>query len=157
MDPRLYYAQWILTNLLTFHHTGYVPIKHLLHSPVGVGLGQDQLSVNLTLYIHIIISTWTWSNEIKYPTKPQYKEVVQIIDRCLIGSNCSSGDVRLVGGAIAQEGRVEVCVDGVWGTICNSGWNFASAYVVCKQLGYLHAGTSTLCTLHMWEVANYKA
>ena len=43
-------------------------------------------------------------------------------------------------GTIEQEGRVEVCVNGVWGSICSSGWTLTSAYVACKQLGYLHAG-----------------
>ena len=38
-------------------------------------------------------------------------------------------------GTIEQEGRLEVCVNGVWGTVCSSGWNTIDAYVACKQLG----------------------
>ena len=41
-----------------------------------------------------------------------------------------------MGGAIAQEGRIEICVDGVWGSICQTGWDALDAYVVCRQLGY---------------------
>lgn len=31
---------------------------------------------------------------------------------------------------------MEVCYKGVWGTICDNGWNAIDAYIVCRQLGY---------------------
>ena len=49
---------------------------------------------------------------------------------------CPEGAVRLADGQIEQEGRVEVCLGGVWGLICRYGWNPVDAYVACKQLGY---------------------
>ena len=55
-------------------------------------------------------------------------------------ADCTSGDIRLSGYSSLLQGRVEVCLDGVWGTVCNSGWGTADASVVCKQLGYSSAG-----------------
>ena len=47
----------------------------------------------------------------------------------------TEGEVRLADGETANEGRVEVCVDGLWGTVCDHTWGAAEARVVCNQLG----------------------
>lgn len=60
-------------------------------------------------------------------------------------TNCMEGDVRLVNGSFTTEGRVEVCSDGIWGTVCGKGFNAIDAYVVCKELGLGLSGMSFNC------------
>ena len=49
---------------------------------------------------------------------------------------CDEAAVRIMDGPDESEGRVEVCVGGQWGTVCDDFWVTPSALVVCRQLGY---------------------
>ena len=55
-------------------------------------------------------------------------------------SSCVDGEVRLVGGENEREGRVEICYNRVWGTVCDNGWDDVDANVVCRELGYGQGG-----------------
>ena len=57
-----------------------------------------------------------------------------------VGSTCSYGDLRLVGGSDQYEGRVEICINDAWGTVCDDFWGNVDAGVVCQQLGYGSSG-----------------
>lgn len=49
---------------------------------------------------------------------------------------CTHGDVRLEDGSNQYEGRVEVCFNGRWGTVCDNNWGIQDVQTVCGQLGY---------------------
>ena len=53
---------------------------------------------------------------------------------------CQSHEVRLVGGSSPSEGRLEICLGGSWGTVCDSQFHNVDARVVCKQLGLPYGG-----------------
>ena len=61
-------------------------------------------------------------------------------------TNCTNGDIRLVGGANQLEGRVEVCYDNLWGTVCDYYMYYhysLIAKVACGQLGFANYGNKS--------------
>ena len=59
---------------------------------------------------------------------------------------CCDGDVRLgnrtKSGLTTFTGRVDVCLDGRWGTVCDDNFSEVDAGVVCGQLGFYRSGKS---------------
>ena len=57
---------------------------------------------------------------------------------------CEDGGTQLVGGSTDLEGNVQVCINGVWGTVCDPSWGAPEAKVVCTSLGYSQLGKDAI-------------
>ena len=57
---------------------------------------------------------------------------------------CSQGDIRLVGGANSRQGRIEVCNNNAWGTVCDDIFGAEEARIACIQLGLNGEGTACI-------------
>jgi deleted-in-malignant-brain-tumors protein 1 len=81
-------------------------------------------------------------------------------------ARCAPGTVRLVsesGSYFRQYGRVELCINETWTTICDEHWDDIDASVVCHQLGYsrygmllraVHVATYCAFNLHVGAIAS---
>lgn len=48
--------------------------------------------------------------------------------------------MRLAGSTVANAGRVEICVENEWTSLCDQSWDLEDAQVVCRDLGYSKYG-----------------
>ena len=54
-------------------------------------------------------------------------------------NECISGEVRLANSSNNVEGRVEICTEGMWVSVCDRYWRIRETRVFCKQLLGHHA------------------
>ena len=61
-----------------------------------------------------------------------------------IYTDCRDGDILLYDGSTLSpnhsNGTVLVCLDNVYGTVCDDFWDPLDATVICTQLGFLASG-----------------
>ncbi len=67
-------------------------------------------------------------------------------------ADCSDGDVLLMNGSQPSagqvEGRVEICYDNVYWTICDDYWDIDDARVICTQLNFTGTGMYIVHTFY---------
>ena len=64
------------------------------------------------------------------------KRLLSMIVMWMSSASCRTGDLRLSGGNVINEGRIEICINNVWGTICDDYWSDTDANVACRKLGF---------------------
>ena len=71
-----------------------------------------------------------------------------------VNCQCDYGAIRLRDGDTGFEGRVEICIDNVWGTVCGDSWDENDARVVCRQLGFSPEGIKFIASNHcmQWHI-----
>jgi len=106
------------------------PLPPLFHAARDNKLDKD-LGTRL-YHIYIIMIILCCIAYRKSPSSSFYSGTVSVY--------CNNGDLRLAGSSVPAQGRVELCWNETWGTICDELWSISDANVACRQLGYAASG-----------------
>ena len=89
-------------------------------------------------------------------SKEYVHSLIQIY-QCISIVVCQDGQIRLSGGRNSAEGRVEICFNNQWGTVCDDFWSNDDGSVVCRQLGFSPTGINIIHTfaIYLYELASH--
>ncbi|KAI0989689.1 hypothetical protein GJ496_004295 [Pomphorhynchus laevis] len=71
------------------------------------------------------------------PIDPIYSEFYKRVN--LIAKTPVDGDITLSGGKVPWEGNVQIFYNNTWGSVCQDGFDYPAATVICRQIGYKDA------------------
>ena len=83
-----------------------------------------QVVLDSAMYLHKINS-------------PLFRNISPVMSSVITGS--SIGAVRLSGGNVTREGRVEVRRNGTWQSVCANQWQWLASNLVCKSMNMGYA------------------
>lgn len=63
--------------------------------------------------------------------------------------DCTTSAIRIRPLSNATSGRVEICINNVWGTVCDNGFGYNEAAVVCGQLNMFRKGEKEKICAHL--------
>ena len=85
---------------------------------------------------------------------------MHIASSTLLG-DCISGEVRLIGGHDderlgTREGRLQICFNNAWGTVCNASFGIPDAMVACNQLrGFDSTGKKKKVVMKLYRATRF--
>ena len=104
---------------------------------------------NLTMQCRPGTSPCTFTTTAAGPTCTHENDVGVFCPAAENATVCTTGDMRLAGDAAAQEisreGRVEICLNNRWGTICDDSWDERSINFVCNSLFNTSSESGVIC------------
>ena len=62
--------------------------------------------------------------------------------------------MRLVNGTVDNEGRLEVCLNGVWGGVAPQLFDLFNAVIICNILGYNNGGMPFIIIINLLLILN---
>ena len=68
------------------------------------------------------------------PAEPECKTT----DIRLLNSRRREVELAIRGDGSVKEGRVEICINGLWSSVCDNGWDSLDAKVVCHTTQTQH-------------------
>ena len=85
-----------------------------------------------------VICTGEYHNYIKKCVTDRQTDIKSANFDTILDTTCMEGTVHLVGGHNVKEGRIQICYNGEWHSVCGDRWSEmgGEADVVCSTLGY---------------------
>ena len=121
---------------MTHHHS-----SHLLTGATAINNGYTFGAFGQPVWLDDVQCQGNESRLIDCPANPlgwnncRHSEDAGVSCQVNATSLCTQGDVRLQGGSDTH-GRVEICYNNIWGTVCDRSWDPTDARIVCRQLGF---------------------
>ena len=137
--PWLEHFKHFSEGVLNFYYSWHGSNAQVILSNIIGGLYGTLVSLETKISGHFCVQ-----KDLKHQY-PGGMSVLNPVPWCMDGVKVKD-PLRLVGGANVREGRVEICINNAWGTICDDElFGTQDAIVVCTQMGFSNRGTFWVC------------